>query len=361
MKVALNALCITNRSGTGRYAFGLVDGFVRSGLNDVQLTVFIPAGFSMPIHWWDCESIRFYTVSIKSALYRIYWEQITLPKLLKQLDIHILHSPAFICPCIFSDNIHHIITVHDLAYRSYPQTIPALRRMYLKALIERSIHKASIIITDSQIVAEELKQAYPNANTIRAIHLGVDDEQYTLKMDEQDQGILHKHQINKPYFLFVGTIEPRKNLDTVLQAFQHAKEKGLEHRFVVIGRYGWMMDKSLLQQDGVLWLGHIDESELPTLYRHTDALLAPSFYEGFDLPTVEALACGSQVIASDISVHREVLGENALFVNTTDIYSWVSAMMSCNKKQNRNQTVRTWLKVAKDTMKIYQQSEIKKG
>lgn len=353
IRVALNALCITNRSGTGRYAYGLVDGFVRSGLSDVQLTVFIPAGFSIPNHWWDCESIRFYTVSIKSALYRIYWEQITLPKLLKQLDVHILHSPAFIGPCIYSDNIHHIITVHDLAYRSYPQTIPVIRRMYLKALIERSIHKASTIITDSEVVKDELKQAYPNANTIQAIHLGVDDEQYTPKMDVRDEGILHKHQINNPYFLFVGTIEPRKNLDTVLLAFQHAKEKGLEYRFVVIGRYGWMMDNAMLQQDGVLWLGHVEESELPTLYRHADVLLAPSLYEGFDLPTVEALACGTHVIASDIPVHREVLGNSADFVSTADIDLWTQALLRMTEKKTMKQIVRSWLDVAKEMAKIY--------
>lgn len=360
MKVALNALCITNRSGTGRYTYGLVDGFVRGRCGDLQLNVFLPAGFTLPRHWWDCASIRFYSIPVDNAIERIIWEQTALPQMLQKLGIAILHSPAFICPCLLPDDIQHIITVHDLAFLSYPQTIPTLRRMYLKTWIERSMQTAAAVITDSQTVADEVKQAYPSIQNIRTVHLGVDEFRYHPTIQDSDERILQSHNINKPYYLFVGTIEPRKNIETVLQAYRQAKAEGCKQQFVVVGRFGWMIDKDLLQQDGVVWLGHVDEADLPALYRHADALVAPSLYEGFDLPTVETAACGVSVIASDIAVHREVMGKDAVFVETTNADAWAQALLRYERgEQTRN--VRRWVDVANDTVELYQWIKTKKG
>jgi glycosyltransferase involved in cell wall biosynthesis len=233
--------------------------------------------------------------------------------------------------------------------------------MYLKKMTQRSIHRASTVITDSHAIAIELKQAYPQAENIQAIHLGVDTTHYTPQTDNWDEHILQHHQITKSYFLFVGTIEPRKNLETVLKAFQKAKSKGLNHQLVITGRYGWMIDKTLLQQEGVNWLGHVDENDLPALYRHADAVIAPSQYEGFDLPTIEALSCGTKVIASDIAVHREILGNDTIYVETNNVEAWTQAMLQSDGNSDNKQFTRSWEDVTKDTMSIYHQAKTKKG
>jgi len=117
-----------------------------------------------------------------------------------------------------------------------------------------------------------------------------------------------------------------------------------------VGRYGWMVDKNLLQAEGVRWLEHVDDDFLPVLYRHADALFAPSLYEGFDLPTVEALACGTPVIASDIPVHREVLGSQCLYVPALDRDAWVDAMRTPFQNNLVKSCNRSWVEVAGETI-----------
>lgn len=353
MNIALNALCINNRSGTGRYTFGLIDGFAQCGIDGIHLSVFLPAGFSLPTHWQKCPNIRFYSIPAATAWQRIVWEQYTLPSLLRKLSIKTLHSPAFICPCIFPDHIRHIITIHDTAYLTYPNTMPKIRRLYLQTMIQRSINHAELIVTDSKSVADELKHVYKINQPVHPIQLGVDRLKFTPEKSEKDAEVLNQCNITNPYYLFVGTIEPRKNIETVLRSFQQSEKRGLQKELVIVGRYGWMVDKNLLQAEGVRWLGHVNDDDLPALYRHADALIAPSLYEGFDLPTVEALACGTPVIASDIPVHREVLGSQCQYVPALDTNAWVDAMTHPVRFDLSSNYNRTWVEVALETCRLY--------
>lgn len=351
MNIALNALCISNQSGTGRYAYGLIDGIAKSGVDDIYLMVFLPSGFNLPLHWQKCPSIRFYSIPSATAWQRIYWEQSVLPLLLRTLGITALLSPAFISPCLFPNKIRHIITIHDAAYLTLPQTIPYLRRLYLRTMIKRSVQRADCILTDSQAVAEELRGACQINKPIHPVHLGVDTLKFTPHKSEHDVHILNQHQLTQSYYLFVGTIEPRKNIETVLKAYQHARKKRLITDFVIAGRYGWMVDQTVLQTEGIRWLGHVDDDDLPALYRHADALIAPSLYEGFDLPAVEALACGTPVLASDIAVHREVLGGQCQYFPALDADAWTNAFLHSKTMKQDVSYNRNWVEVATDTLR----------
>lgn len=353
MRVALNALCITNRSGTGRYTAGLLEGLARLRPSGLELTAFIPSDFSPPSLWRHEAWIDFHPVSVSSLLKRIAWEQWTLPGLLRSLQADLLHSPAFIGPVLRPCPVPQIVTIHDLAFRRYPETIPWIRKLYYRWAIPRSMRRAALILTDTRAVAEELCAPAVSAPIV-PVHLGVDTNRFHSTPNRDDEEFLRMYDVHKPYILFVGTQEPRKNLSTLLEAYFMAREWGLESELVLMGRYGWSVERSVFKQVGIRRIGYIDEAHQPALYRQAAALAAPSLYEGFDLPAYEALACATPVIASDIAVHRETLGERARFIPALDAVAWARAL---HDKESLSKTVgfraRDWIDTARETVEAW--------
>lgn len=355
MHVALNALSITNRSGTGRYAWGLIHGMMTElGGND-RLSVVIPASFTIPNEWRRNDKIRFYSIPIRSALRRIVWEQGSLPSFVKQIQGDILHSPAFIAPVLRRTNVKQIVTIHDLAFARFPRTIPLLRLAFYRWAIPASIRRADSVITDSRTIADELAQTAYAPKRIVPIHLGVDPSRFRSQTSPGDESVMGRYDLRNDYFLFVGTREPRKNLHTLLNAYSQARERGLNTELVIAGRLGWMQDEAAFGNPGVRTIDHVANDAIPALYRHTKALLAPSLYEGFDLPVVEAIACGAPVIASDIPTHREILDPNTNFIPVKNVYAWAQALIDCEKNPPVVPTkrIRGWSETAADTFRVY--------
>ncbi|MBZ0255419.1 glycosyltransferase family 4 protein [bacterium] len=371
MHVAINALCINNRSGTGRYAHGLIDGLMRTQTGDARISVLVPSEFSIPPDWRNNEAISFYSIPTGGALQRVYFEQFQLPAWLKKVNPDLLHSPAFIAPIDAPKTVRQVVSIHDLAFIRYPETIPAMRLAYYRWAIPRSIQCAAQILTDAQSVSELITQEFsPNA-PVNAIPLGVDARVFHQEKNDDDFDVLKQYGVASPYVLFVGTQEPRKNLPMLLGAYQTARGRGLSANLVLAGRYGWKQQEALLNQEGVLRIGFVNDEHLPALYRHAQAFAAPSLDEGFNLPSVEALACGTRVIASDIAVHREILGEHATYAAPDHIEQWedallriggglrthptIDAKMRARPETERRQLVhlRDWTDVAKETLEVY--------
>jgi glycosyltransferase involved in cell wall biosynthesis len=353
--IAINALSITNQSGTGRYAWGLIHGLMHPRHLGMRFTVFVPADFSIPAEWACEENICFHSISIRNTLHRILWEQFCLPGLCDALHVHVLHSPAFVSPVFRKPNARQIITVHDLAFRKYPQTIPRLRRWYYNRVIPASMRQAHLIFTDSYTVAEELRQCTDFSAKILPLPLAVHHLVFHPDERSDDLQILEHYGITKPYFLFVGTLEPRKNCSTLLYAYITAQARGLQSGLVIAGRLGWMQDRSRFQHAGVIETGFVPDAHLPALYRHAKALVAPSLYEGYDLPTLEASACGTPVIASDIPVHREVLGAYAVYVEVDNLLAWTQALLEAEDGRliRNSAPIRTWTNVAEELYVTY--------
>lgn len=354
MHAALNALSISNRSGTGRYVWGLIHGFVDQAFPDLQLSVFIPADFSIPAAWHKAQAIRFYSIPASTQFQRIYWEQRVQPSFVRRIKADLLHSPAFIAPVLQDLNVPQVITLHDLAYQKLPQTIPALRRSYLRYAITQSMRKAKVVLTDSKAIANELREQ-PNApRRIVPVQLGVDSQRYHSHHRSQDEEILRQYGLHPPYFLCVGAQEPRKNLNTLVQAFNRSRERGLAASLVLVGRFGWMQDPHQFEQPGIKAIGFVPEEHLPALYRRAQCLLAPSLYEGFNLPAYEARACGIPILASDIPVHREVLGPDADYLPVQDVEAWAEKMLQAEGRRiERYSRIRTWSDVAAETYMGY--------
>lgn len=353
MRVALNGLAITNRSGTGRYVYGLIEGFVRGGFSNDELRVFLPSSYQTPSHWRDARNLTIHPVPAMDQARRIIWEQWRLPRLLRELQADVLHAPAFVAPVYRSRSAPYVVTIHDRVFQTQPQTIPWVRRLYYQTAIPASIRHAAAVLTDAQCTATGLQSGYP-ASSIRAIYLGVDRERYHPHAAVHDEEVLSRHRIKKPYYLAVGTLEPRKNLPLLIEAFTEARQRGLQAEMILVGRYGWSVDAAELQRPGVRALGYLAEDDLPPLFRHAQAFCAPSFEEGFNLPVAEALACGAPVMASDIAVHREVYGQAALLLPCRQTGAWTQALLG--QKARPGEWRRDWQDVMQETFEVYRQA-----
>ena len=230
-----------------------------------------------------------------------------------------------------------ITFVHDVVYRLLPDTTHPKNLVYLNANFNRWLKRADGIVSISEQSTREVQEIFPSTQgRITTIHLGVDRAIfYPRRRDEVDIE-LKNYSISKDYFLVVGNIEPRKNISTLLDAYrQYADGINSPAQLVIIGGDGWKNEDLLLKINQMIKEGYdihrpkkyVEDSALPMLYSGARAVLHIALHEGFGLPPVEAQACGTPVIVSNIPVLHEVLGLTGVtFVPPTDVEAIANAM-----------------------------------
>ncbi len=248
-----------------------------------------------------------------------YWEQFTLPKLARKYDT--LYCPANSAPIMLPKKVRLILTIHCLRFRSHPESYSRPFTAWYRFMIPRIITRAETILTVSNTTAEEIQNTYPHARgKVKVIYPGV-SQTFNTKGPTGDQSIPPG-----PYMVYIGNTTPAKNLAVLLQAMKISHHP---HRLILLGinkQQLTLMTKST-PNETITPLGHInDPARIAAILRGATALLAPSLYESYDLPTVEAMACGCPVIASDTKVHREI-GKNApIFVPPHDAQQWATVI-----------------------------------
>ncbi|MEA3345889.1 MAG: glycosyltransferase family 1 protein [Chloroflexota bacterium] len=258
------------------------------------------------------------------------FEQLGLRFELSSLGLDLLHSPDFIPP--FHRNFKSVITIHDLAFLLYPHFLTQDSARYY-GQINQAVKSTDHIIA----VSESTKQ-----DTIRL--LGVPESKITViyeaanpiyrPMDkDKAKAYVGSTYGLEEYLLFVSTIEPRKNLPTLLHAFRILQDQyKIKAKLAIVGRKGWLSEEisalveKLQLKEGVRFLGRVPLEDLVRLYNGAQALVHPSFYEGFGLPPLEAMLCGTPVICSDVSALPEVVGDAALLVSPEEVSEWTVAM-----------------------------------
>ncbi|GAB1420753.1 hypothetical protein MASR2M15_08710 [Anaerolineales bacterium] len=240
----------------------------------------------------------------------------------------LVHEMAFVAPILKTAPV--IITVYDLSFVHYPQALGRMRCIYLNRLTGRSCRRAERVIAISQSTADDLmRQMSIPAQKIDVTPLGYDQSRFhPFSLEEREQFIKAK-KLPERFWLYLGTIEPRKNLVMLLHAYAKL-EKRLP--LILAGGHGWGINevKHTIQQLGleadVLLPGYLDLDEIGLYYACADCFLYPSLYEGFGLPVLEAMACGTPTITSNISSLPEVAGEAALTLAPDDIAAWTKAL-----------------------------------
>lgn len=333
MKIALNAtIANPNQTGTGVYAANLASALMQLDHNHEFV---IYCSHDMVDWFQDRRNGRVVTVkgvNFKSPLQRIFWEQTRLAPDLKRQRIDLLHSMAFTSPVVHT--VRTVVTVHDLAFLQYPQTLTRAKRIYYKPVFTRSLRLTKRIITPSETVRKQVIETFSvPPGTVIATPLAVGSEFLNVQFGAESRQKIAKYGVRAPYLLAVGTLEPRKNLLLLLQAYDLLRKANLPHQLVVIGKRGWqnVQDSELAKRwqssRDIVFTGYVDQQDLPHLYAGAEVFLFPSLYEGFGFPLLEAMAAGAPVLASDIPVHREVCGEAALFADPHNPEEWQSGIV----------------------------------
>jgi glycosyltransferase involved in cell wall biosynthesis len=217
-----------------------------------------------------------------------------------------------------------VLTVHDLIFRHLPQHHKPLNRWYLNATMPLYCRRADRIIAISQATRRDLMAAYDvPAEKITVIPEAA-DPQFHPQPPETVSIVCTRYRLPPRYLLFVGTIEPRKNLGRLLDAFEDLHAERLTDGLVIVGRRGWLTADFFAQlerspaRDAVIFPGYVPDPDLPAIYAGAQALVFPSLYEGFGLPVLEAMACGTPVVASRASSIPEVGGDAARYFDPRD-------------------------------------------
>ena len=251
------------------------------------------------------------------------WTHLRFARELWRTRPNVTFVPAHTLPFGFPGRA--VVTVHDLGYKYFPQAHPALQRTYLDWTTRYSARRATRILADSQATADDLTRFYDTpAAKIRVVYPGVARPQ-----DNHAVNIYEKYHLPLRYFLFIGTLQPRKNIERIVQAFamwRRANPKA-RHGLVLAGQQGWLFDPAWVRDvENVYPIGYIDEADKGALLRQAIALIFPTLHEGFGFPVVEAMLCGTPVIASTTSSLPELVGDAGMLVNPLEVNEIAAAM-----------------------------------
>lgn len=284
-----------------------------------------------------------------------------------RLDVY--WGAAHRIPRMLSSRIARIVTIHDLVWKRASKTMRPMGWMAEHVFTTDAIRLADIIVADSQSTANDIAAEFPKAvDRVRVIYPGA-----TAFPKQGGPGLLGKFGIEGSYFLFVGTLEPRKNLSRLLEAYSSldSQVRG-QYKLVIAGGKGWgnedlaSLVRALNIYDSVILTGYVSDQELATLYSHAVFLAMPSLYEGFGLPLVEAMSFGVPVLTSSRSSLPEVAGDAGILVDPEDvasIASGISKMFNDHKfrdslamRAKTNAARFSWKKSSQKMMNIFNEA-----
>lgn len=253
----------------------------------------------------------------------ILWFEWSLKRALKRHRIDVLWSPDGFCS--LRSSVPQIATIHDLNFEHYPQDLPWLVSRYFRYFFPKFARKAKRILTVSNFSKQDIIQTYGISSTkISVVYNGISDEFRVLTSEEINETRL-KYTNGKPYFLFVGSLHPRKNIQRLVQAFAEFSLENLEIDLVIVGNAMWKQEAFNLSEETkarVHFLGHLSTSELSYVTGAAFALSYVPYFEGFGIPLVEAMRCGLPIISADTSCLPEIAGDAAIYCDpfsTSDI------------------------------------------
>jgi len=269
------------------------------------------------------------------VLYRMAWNFLPVPYSFffrKKVDATVFFN-YIIPPGVKGKKI---VFVHDMSYLACPETVRAKTRRFLNISMKKSCRRADVIVTISEFSKKEIiKYLSIPEEKIKVLPLGVDFNRFHTGYSEKEKGnVVQKYGLPENYLLYLGTIEPRKNLERLIRAYAHACEKKNDMPALILaGRKGWLYEdifntvEKLNLTAKVKFLGYVDSEDAPVLISAAQVFLFPSVYEGFGLPVLEAMACGVPVITSDVASLPEVAGEAAILVNPMDIMNMTDEIL----------------------------------
>ena len=308
----------------------------------------------------------FFPVESAASVRRLYLDQLGLRAVRKRLSADIVHYPANIGSLWGLPNV--AVTVHDLSFLHEPAWFRPGRALYYRYALGRSVRVATRIIADSQATATDLEEMLGiEKDRIDVIPLGVGEE-FRPVSEERQHAVRKKYGLPGHFLLYVGTLEPRKNLTRVIEAWNRVAPE-CDQDLVLAGRPGWKVAPILRTAaespftSRIHFPGFVAQSDLPALLGAAHALIWPSLCEGFGLPPIEAMACGVPVLTSNVSSLPEIAGDAAILVDPRDIDAIAQGMLaiagnaslraSLREKGRARAATYSWKRTAGLTLETY--------
>ncbi|HEX8231312.1 MAG TPA: glycosyltransferase family 1 protein [Chloroflexia bacterium] len=302
---------------------------------------------------------------------RIAWEQLVLPGAALRHKLDLLHCPVNVRPVLSA--CPTVVTIHDLVFLRSPESFHPAKRRYLSAMTGWSARHAAHVIAVSESTRRDVIDLLGvRPGKVTTVHNGV-GEQFRPVSEAERQAFRAQQGITGRMLLYVGTLEPRKNLPMLIRAFAAlAEDPDMQDvKLYVGGSKGWYYDEifstaerlGLTQSGRVIFLGRVPDEQLPLWYNVATAVAYPSLYEGFGLPALEAMSCGTPVLASNTSALPEVVGGGGLLLDPGDETAWLGAMQRVLSNGElraelaamaREQASRfSWDRSARETVAVY--------
>lgn len=327
VRVSLDASAIPDPAGgAGRYVLALARAL--HGRDDVDLVVVCRTG----------DAARWPTPVVAAAPnprpVRLAWEQVGLPLVLRRglpaVDVH--HAPHYTMPLAAGRPV--VVTIHDLSFFTHPEWHQPAKVALFRKAIRLAASRAAALVAVSEATAGLLRSLVAPRAPVHVIPHGVDLGRFTpaAARPDDDAAALARHGVTAPYAAFLGTLEPRKDVPTLVRAFDLVAEARPDLALVLAGARGWGADAvdaavaAARHGDRVRRLGFVAEDDVPALLRGAAAVCYPSLEEGFGLPVLEGLACGAPVVTTAGTVMEEVAGGAAVLVRPGDVTSLAQAL-----------------------------------
>ncbi len=336
----------SRRTGTENYSFQLLKALSKIDSKNKYI-VFIRKGVTLEEF---PDNFKFVTIN-----WPRFWTQGGLALQTFKDNLDVLFVPSHTLPIIRKPGLKTVVTVHDLGSEFLAHMHQLKQRVYLSYMQKHQLRTATKIIAVSKATKLDLvKKIKLPKNKINVVYEGLNKDLF--RIDTKGNSL-------RDYYLFVGTVQPRKNLERIIRALAKIKDKNL----VIAGSKGWMSDeiydlpKELGIEDRVKFLGYVPDEKLPALYSNAQALIFPSLFEGFGLPILEAQACGCPVVTSNQSSMPEVAGKGAIYVDPYSVDDIVRGMERLQGTGYRLQLIKagfenikrfSWEKCAAQTLEV---------
>lgn len=302
---------------------------------------------------------------------RIGWMQMRAASALGAVQADVAHFTNGMIP--MASPVATVVTVHDMSLRLYPHCHPIRRRLLNRPLMQVAIRTASAIVTVSHSARRDLLNLHGvSPDRVLVVHEAASPAFAPISDRARLDSVRARYALPERFILYVGTIEPRKNLMRLMSAFADARRAGITQQLVCVGPYGWASRdlsghiERLGIQDAVRFTGYVPFDDLPAIYNLGDFFVFPSLYEGFGLPVVEAMASGLPVLTSNTSSLGEIAGDAAETIDPTDTDALASAMrrlatdrdLRRERSQLGLQRARSfsWTQTAREMLAVYQRA-----
>jgi glycosyltransferase involved in cell wall biosynthesis len=368
MRIAFDATAAPIQPvGAGRYILEMAQALSRLDA-EMELVIIAQTAGAQRLNLGGSTRTKLLVQPDRSPIQRLLWEQVSLPGLLINEGVDLLHSPHYTLPVRLK--APSVVTIHDLSFFRYPHLHLSSKRLLFQNFISISSRRGAAIITVSESTRQELLQITRiSPRKVHTIHEGVTPDFHPIRDAQLIQTVRKRYHLPETFMLFVGLIEPRKNLVDLLSAIHIASKQDNDFYFVIVGRTGWQVNQvfKTVEQLGlksrVIFTGYIPQEDLPVLYNMSRFFIYPSQYEGFGLPILEAMACGTPVITTQVSSMPEITGEAAMLIPLGDVETlalsikrlWHDAdLRQMMSKQGLQRAAGfSWNRAAQQTLDVY--------